>query len=212
VIPGVLIRGSEDAAALIAANADYGDLKPVLRVFNPTDVKVNFTAQLNGSTATTFGTVIHDSVMPHAVQDFEITGLSNGDYSAFIAADQNVTASIRLVRTDKTKKPNTDFTWLQSAEIFVGTRNITVPATGISKLTIANPNAKATNVTVSGKVYAIAAYSMIVLKADNSTIVSINAADQPVAANLVVDVEGQVANIAVVNYKNLSGEVRVRVR
>lgn len=212
VIPGVLIRGTADAAALISANADYADLKPVLRVFNPADAKANFTAQLNGATATTFGTVIHDSVMPHSVQDFEMTGLANGDYSAFIAADQNVTASIRLVRTDKTKKPNTDFTWLQAAETFSGTRNITVPATGISKLTIANPNDKATNVTVSGKVYAIAANSMIVLKADNSTIVSISAADQAVASNLVVDVDGQVANIAVVNYKNLSGEVRVRVR
>ena len=212
VIPGVLIRGSADAAALIAANADYSDLKPVLRVFNPSDSKTTFTAQLNGATATTFGTVVHDSVLPHSVQDFEITGLANGDYSAFISADQNITASIRLVRTDKAKKPNTDFTWLQAAETFTGSRTFTVPATGISKLTIANPSTKTASVSVNGVAYSIAANSMVVLKADNSKSINIVSNDVAVGANLVVDVDGQVANIALVNYKNLGSEVRVRVR
>lgn len=212
VIPGVLIRGIADAATLIAANADYSDLKPVLRVFNPSDSKATFTAQLNGATTTTFGTVIHDSVAPHSVQDFEITGLANGDYSAFIHADQNVTASIRLVRTNKAKTPNTDFTWLQAAETFTGVRQITVPATGISKLTIANPSDKSASVSVGATSYSIAAGSMIVLKTDNSKIVTITANDQAVGANLVVDVDGAVANIALVNFKNLGGEVRVRVR
>ena len=212
VIPGVLVRGAADAAALIATNADYSDLTPVLRIFNPSESKATFTAQINGATATTFGTVLHDSVSPHSVQDFEITQLANGDYSAFIQADQNITASIRLVRTDKTKKPNTDFTWLQAAETFVGERVITVPTAGISKLTIANPSTKQASVAVNNVRYSIAPSAMIVLKVDNSKTNTINSSDAAIGANLVVDVDGLVANIAAVNYKNLGGEVRVRVR
>jgi hypothetical protein len=212
VIPGVLIRGAADAAALIASNADYSDLKPVLRVFNPSDSKATFTAQLNGATATTFGTVLHDSVLPHSVQDFEITGLANGDYSAFVKADQNITASIRLVRTDKAKTPNTDFTWLQAAETFVGERQITVPSVGISKLTVANPSNKTASVSVNGVTYSINAGAMVVLKADNSKSINIVSNEQAVGANLVIDVDGSVANIALMNYKNLGDQVSVRVR
>jgi hypothetical protein len=212
VIPGVLIRGAADAAELKAANRDYSDLTPVLRVFNPSESKATFTAQINGATEKTFGTVIQDSVSAKTVQDFEIPALANGDYSAFINADQNITASIRLVRTDKTKAPNTDFTWLQAAETFVGSRQLTVPAAGISKLTIANPNQEPVNVTVNGVARVIAASSMVVIKVDNAKTVTIVAEDEPVAANLVVDVDGMVANLDMVNYKNLGGQVSVRVR
>lgn len=212
VIPGVLIRGAADAAELIKANADYSDLKPVLRVFNPTETKATFTAQINGSTATTYGTVLHESVSAHTVQDFDIPALANGDYSAFLSADQNITASIRLVRTDKTKKPNTDFTWLQSAEAFTGSRQLTVPPAGISKLTIANGSSKTASVKVNSVLYSIAANSMIVIKVENSKTVTIVANDEPVSANLVVDVDSAIGNITVENYKNLGAEVSVRVR
>ena len=212
VIPGVLIRGASDAAELKAANRDYSDLTPVLRVFNPGTSKATFTAQINGATDKTFGTVIQESVSANTVQDFEILSLANGDYSAFINSDQNITASIRLVRTDKTKKPNTDFTWLQAAENFVGSRQLTVPAAGISKLTIANANAEPANVTVNGVAQLVGAGSMVVLKVENSRPVTIVAKDKPVAANLVVDVDGMVANLDLVNYKNLGGRVSVRVR
>ncbi len=212
VIPGVLIRGAADAAALIAANRDYSDLTPVLRVFNPSDSKTTFTAQINGATEKTYGTVLHESVSAHTVQDFEIPALANGDYSAFISADQNITASIRLVRTDKSKKPNTDFTWLQAAETFTTSRQLTVPAAGISKLTIANSGSKSASVTVNGVAYSIAASSMVVLKVDNGKTVTIVSKDQPVAANLVVDIDSAIGNISVENFKNLGAEVSVRVR
>jgi len=212
VIPGVLIRGAADAAELKAANRDYADLTPVLRVFNPGEGKATFTAQINGATDKTFGTVIQESISAKTVQDFEITSLANGDYSAFIKADQNITASIRLVRTDKTKKPNTDFTWLQAAETFVGSRQLTVPAAGISKLTIANAETESASVTVNGVARTVAPGSMVVIKVDNAKPVTIVAKDRPVAANLVVDVDGTVANLNLVNYKNLGGRVSVRVR
>jgi hypothetical protein len=40
----------------------------------------------------------------------------------------------------------------------------------------------------------------------------IQANDVAVGANLVIDVNGSVANVALVNYKNLGGKVLVRVR
>jgi hypothetical protein len=117
-----------------------------------------------------------------------------------------------MARSDATKKPNTDFTWLQSAETFTGERRMTVPAAGISKLTIANPNDKTASVTVNATNYNIAANSSIVLLAANSTQIVIQANDIAVGANLVIDVNGSVANVALVNYKNLGGKVLVRVR
>jgi hypothetical protein len=211
-IPGILIRGAEDAAALIAANSDYADLVPVLRVFNPTDKPAKFTAQINAAAANGFGTVIHETVAPKSVKDFQIESLANGDYSAFISADQNITASVRLARTDKAKKPNTDFTWLQAAQAFTGERQITVSSVGISKLTVANANSKPATISVNSVTYTVAANSSVVIKVENSSTLTIKSTDLPVSANLVVDVNGSVANIALVNYKNLGGEVVVRVR
>jgi hypothetical protein len=212
VIPGVLIRGSADSAELKTTNRDYSDLTPVLRVFNPGETEATFTAQINGATEKTFGTVIQESISAKTVQDFEITSLANGDYSAFINSDQSITASIRLVRTDKTKKPNTDFTWLQAAEAFVGSRQLTVPAAGISKLTIANANVEPANITINGVARTVAPGSMVVIKAENAKPVTIVANDRPVAANLVIDVNGMVSNFNLVDYKNLGGKVLVRVR
>ena len=211
-IPGILIRGTQDAAALIASNSDYADLAPVLRVFNPSDKPAKFTAQVNAVAENGFGTVIHDTVAAKSVKDFQIESLANGDYSAFISADQNITASVRLARTDKTKKPNTDFTWLQAAESFTGERQITVASAGISKLTVANANSKPAMISVNSVAYKVAGNSSVVIKVENSTKVTIRSTDLPVSANLVVDVNGAVANVTLVNYKNLGGQVAVRVR
>jgi hypothetical protein len=101
---------------------------------------------------------------------------------------------------------------LQAAEAFTGERQITVSSVGITKLTVANPNSKPASIFVNSISYTVAANSSIVLKVDNSTKVTIKTDGVSVSANLVVDVNGSVANIALVNYKNLGGEVVVRVR
>jgi hypothetical protein len=87
-----------------------------------------------------------------------------------------------------------------------------VPATGISKLTVANPSSKTASVSINGVAYSINPGAMVVLKADNSKSITLVANDQAVGANLVIDVDGSVANIALVNYKNLGDQVSVRVR
>jgi hypothetical protein len=146
------------------------------------------------------------------VKDFAIEQLADADYSVFVSADENITAAVRMARSAKAKKPNTDFTWLQAGETFVGERSMTVAATGISKLSIANPNDKTTTVSVNSTNYSIAANSSVVVLVKNATQLLISASDLAVTANIVIDVNGSVANVALVNYKNLGGQVSVRVR
>ena len=211
-IPGLLIRGAADSSALIAANADYSDTKPILRVFNPSDKPAKFTAQINAVSAGAFGTVIVGEVGARSVKGFALEQLADADYSVFVSADENITAAVRMARSAKAKKPNTDFTWLQVGETFVGERSMTVAATGISKLSIANPNDKATTVSVNATSYNIAANSSVVLLVKNATQLLISASDLAITANIVIDINGSVANVALVNYKNLGGKVSVRVR
>ena len=113
-VPGILIRGSKDGNALASSNADYFDLIPTLRIYNPNSKAINFTAQITGADSKSFGTVIRDTVPANSVSDFTITGLQDGDYAAFIDADATIGASVRLPRTKKSQKPITDFTWLPS--------------------------------------------------------------------------------------------------
>ena len=210
-IPGILVRGAKDAAALIAINDDYQDLLPALRVFNPSDKSATFTAQIFGANDKTFGTVIRETVAAHSVKDFTINGLADGDYAAFISSDQAVAASVRLPRSDKTKKPNTDFTWLQSATQLKGTQQITVPAAGISKLSLANLGNIAANLTINGAALSIKAQGTVVVKTSAGP-VTLRVDQGSIGGNLMVDVSGAIANLALVDYRNAGSQVAVRVR
>ena len=209
-IPGILVRGAKDAAALLAINDDYKDLIPALRVFNPSDKPATFTAQVFGANDKTFGTVIRDSVPANSVKDFTISGLADGDYAAFVASDQNLAAAVRLPRSDKTKKPNTDFTWLQAAQVLTGAQQITVPAAGISKLSLTNPSSELANVTVNGVAVAIKAQGTAVVKVDAGAL-SIKT-EGKIGGNLIVDIGGAITNLALVDYRNSGSRVAVRVR
>ena len=210
-IPGILVRGAKDAAALIAINDDYSDLLPALRVFNHSDKAATFTAQIFGANEKTFGTVIRDTVPAHSVKDFVISGLADGDYGAFVTSDQQIAASVRLPRSDKTKKPNTDFTWLQSAQLISGTAQITVPTAGISKLSLTNSNNKDAVVTVGGKPITLKAQSTVVLKVEPGAL-TIDTGAAEIGGNLVVDISGAITNLALVDYRNSGSRVKVLVR
>lgn len=207
-IPGILIRGAKDADALIAINSDYQDTKPALRIYNPNSTNVTFTAQIFGANAKTFGTVIRETIAANTTKDFEISSLADGDYVAFVKADQNITAAFRLPRNDKTKKPNTDFTWLQAGSLLSGKQAITTPAAGISKLSIANPSAAQISVQVNSATVAIASNSVAVLKVNGS--VAIDSGENKIAANIVTDIGGAITNLALVDFRNSGSIVRVR--
>lgn len=210
-IPGILIRGSKDAASLIATNDDYEDLIPTLRVFNPTENSATFTAQIFGANEKTFGTVIRETLPAQSVKDFAISGLADGDYAAFIVADQSISAAIRLPRSDKTKKPNTDFTWLQAGQLLDGNQQITVPSAGISKLSLINPGAKSANFSVNGTAVTLGSQGIAVLKVDSGP-VNLKVTQGKIASNLVVDISGAVTNFALVDYRNSGSRISVLVR
>lgn len=194
VVPGIFIRGSAIAAKLASANPDYNDLVPVLRVFVPGDTPAIVTAQVAGATANTFGTVVRETVKPGTVMDIQIPGLKDGDYVAVVSADVNIQASVRLSRVAVGTAP--DFTWLAAAEPFTGARNITAPTAGISKLCVYN--FKTSEIQV-------------VLMQPGSTY-SFAGSEDPLYANLIVDINGTVANLSVLDQKNAGGKVQVNVR
>ncbi|MEN9713790.1 MAG: hypothetical protein RLZZ164_454 [Actinomycetota bacterium] len=211
-IPGLLIRGSKDGVALKNANADYFDLVPSLRIFNPSTQSVKFTAQIFGADAKTFGTVISDTVLPNSAADFDLAGLADGDYVAFVQADAPVAAAIRLPRTDKAKTPNTDFAWLPAVSPLSADQLISVPKAGISKLAIANPGKTAIDISVGATAVHVAPNSTVVLLAPAGGNLKISAGSAAFAATLITDVNGGVAAMPLVSYQNSSNQLTVLVR
>jgi hypothetical protein len=193
VVPGIFIRGAKEAQKLISANANYGDVKPIIRVFVPGASSATVTAQIFGANSKTYGTVVRATVNGAATTDLEIPGLEDGDYVAVISADSPIYASIRLPRSVATTVP--DFAWLNAAEEFTGVRKITAPNVGISKICSYNIDTGAIEVSV---VSPGATYSF--------------GGGAKVAANLIVDVDGTVGALEVLDQKNAGGQVKVNVR
>jgi len=223
VIAGVFIRGSAAAQTLIASNPDYADLKPVLRLFAPLSTgdaagkPVAFNAQLIGSNDQTFGTVIQDQLTPGTAIDFNLDGLADGDYSAFIRADQPILASIKLVRTNPKAQPNTDFTWLSASDNIQGARVFVTPASGINKLALANAGAVAVVVklvnlqTSMVTELTVPANSNLSFTLANQAAMSIEAS-AAVQASIILDQNGSLANLQITDYRNLGGQVLVSIR
>jgi hypothetical protein len=171
--------------------------------------------QVLGSDRQTFGTVLSVKAAAGKVTDFEIKGLKDGDYYAYLDSDVAVQSSIRLVRARASTDRYVDFAWVNSAEGFQTPRYIAVPKAGISKLSIVNPSNKATTVSIkigSATVKrTIAAGSNAVIRATPGMSIGIYPSDAVVYANLIIDVSGRVAVLPVADDKNISGEVRVSV-
>ncbi|WP_296632775.1 DUF5719 family protein [Rhodoluna sp.] len=194
VIPGVLIRGAKLAKKLIAADADYGDLQTVLRVYVPGAKSATVTAQLVGSTAKTFGTVIQATVQGGSVIDLPFGSVADGDYAVLVNSNVKVQTALRLSRVVSAKAP--DFAWLAAAEGSSALRKISVPVQGISKLAIYNQATQSYEVNL----------------ATAGSTVSLGGTSAALFANLIVDVDGSVAGIAVLDQRNSGGKVAVSVR
>ena len=215
VFPGILVRGSADSLKLRKAGDQYSDIKNILRVFVPGDKDANLTLQVLGSNEETFGTVLSVTAPAGRVSDFDIKGLADGDYFGYLESDVKVQSAIRLVRSKTTVDPYTDFAWLNAAEPFTTPRYIPVPKAGISKLSIVNPGANSTTVSirVGGALVktTIPASSVVVIRATPGLSIGIEPGSEPVYANLIVDVNGRVAVLPVLDDKNISGQVSVSV-
>jgi len=215
VIPGFLVRGVKDAAALKKANPDFADLTNVLRVTNPGNEPAEITAQVTGSDSKTFGTVLQATVAPRSTIDLEIKGLADGDYAIFIESSAKILAAAKLNRTNKTASVITDFVWLPSVAPKAGSRVINVPVAGISKLAIVNPTDKTVEYSINGgglaanlKLSPGALVSLLV----TGGVVNITASEPGLAATLIVDVDATIAAIPMVEYQNLGGLISVVIR
>lgn len=239
VIPGLLLRGTADAAAIIKTRPEYADQTPMLRVFVPAAQSgqaaetgqtaqtgqagqtVTVTAQIFGASARTFGTVLRQQVPVGVVTDIPITGLADGDYAAFVSADQPIRAAIRLPRTNKTKSPATDFAWLQAGENLQGIRAFRVPQSGVTKLSLANSSKGEVSLQLGTAAQVRAGNAPVVKLAGGAVrtigltagaLVWIKTESPAVRANLVVDLDSTVATLPVTDFKNSAAKLLISVR
>ncbi len=222
IVPGIMIRGVKDAREILKTNANYADQQAILRVFVPGKTQAKFTAQIFGATARTFGTTITESVPAGAVMDFPLSALADGDYSAFIDSDQPIQVAVKLPRTNKAKTPATDFAWLPAQPNLNAEHTFTVPASGISKLSLANGTNEAVELTLgTAAAQSSGVAARIVLPAGSTRTVELvagaklvlkSAGGASVAATMIVDVDSAVAAISIQDYANQPETLRVSVR
>ncbi|MEN9962049.1 MAG: hypothetical protein RIS66_462 [Actinomycetota bacterium] len=212
-IPGVFVRGAADAAKL-AANADFADLVPTLRVFVPGSKPATVTAQVIGSTATTYGTVVRQTIPAGTTADIALPGLADGDFVAIVKSDEAVGSAIRLHRV---VKKSVDFAWLTAAESHTGVVGLSVPTAGISKLSLANPSNSVIDLRLvqnggSPANFKIPAAGQLTLKFAPGTKLELSGNAKALLGTLIVDIDGSLAAVPLVDYKNPGGEVAVMVR
>lgn len=222
IVPGIMIRGVKDAREIIKTNTNYSDQQALLRVYVPGKSQAKFTAQIFGATAKTFGTTISDTVAGGTVRDFPLSALGDGDYAAFIDSDQPIQVAVKLPRTNKAKTPATDFAWLPAQPKLAEQQTFVVPASGISKLSLANSGTEAVELTLGTQAaQAAGAAARIVLPAGSTRVVELTAgarmvlkspAKASVAATMIVDVDSAVAAIGILDYANQPETLRVSVR
>ena len=108
----------------------------------------------------------------------------------------------------------TDFAWINAAEAFKTPRYIAVPKSGISKLSVTNPGDKPTTVSIriGGTTVkrTISAGATEVVRATPGLSMGV-IPDAEVYANLVIDVDGRISVLPLLDDKNISGQVEVSV-
>jgi hypothetical protein len=196
------------------ANSDFSDLVPTLRVFVPGQKSATVTAQVLGSTAKTFGTVVRQTIAGGTTADIALPGLQDGDFVAIVKSDAPVGASIRLHRVVKSK---VDFAWLSSAQPQTTKVGFTVPTSGISKLSVANPSTSDILLTLvqnrgTETSFKVPAAGQLTLKFAPGSKLQLSTGKSPLFATMIVDVDGSVSAIPVLDYKNPGGQVAVMVR
>jgi hypothetical protein len=131
-----------------------------------------------------------------------------------VKSDVPVGSAIRLHRVVKTK---VDFAWLTAAAAQPGVVGFTVPTSGISKLSLANPtNAEVSLKLVQGggaeAAFSIPAAGQLTLKFAPGAKLKLSGNGKALYGTLIADVSGSVAAIPLLDYKNPGGQVAVMVR
>jgi len=213
--PGILVRGSLASAKLRKKGPRYADVQNLLRVYVPGGADAKITLQILGTTPETFGAVLQLVAPAGKVSDFNVNGLHDGDYFGVLQSDVPVRSAIRLVRSSVLSDSYTDFAWINAAAEFTDTRFIAVPKAGISKLSLVNASNKPTSVSLTigsaTVIRRVNALSEEVVRAAPGIAIGITPSDSPIRANLIIDVQGRVSAIPVLDEKNISGQVKISV-
>jgi hypothetical protein len=207
-IPGIFLRNTTALGKLAESDANFADVKPILRVTAPGDKDVHFTAQLQGADGSSFGTVLQGSVQAGSTKDFALLDVADGNYAMQLEADGALLASVRYSRLSG-KTP--DFAWAQSVAPSELNAGFTTARNGKSKLSVMNSNAVKASFTMNGRTLQIAANSNLVidLAAGQHYVIKSSA---PLAASQVIDVNGGVTVSTVLDYQSVGGKIRVSVR
>ena len=208
LIPGIFLRGTSKLAALVSADENFADTKPILRVTAPGDKPAKFTAQIQGADGSSFGNVLQGDVPAGSTRDFDLVDLADGNYSVQINADVPVLASARYSRMSGTKP---DFAWAQSVAPRKLNAGFTTASGATTKLSIANGNNKEAKVTVNGRELTVTANSNLVYQVSDGISYTITS-NRSVAVSQVVDVRGGIAVIPVLDYRNVGGQLKITVR
>ena len=216
VIPGLLLRGTSDSQKLFNISEEYSDVRNVVRIFSPEGSVANVTVQVISTETDTFGAVFTGTVGSASVKDFHIEDLKDGDYTIFITSDQPILASARVVRSDPSSNPGTDFAWLNSADAISTVRVVATPALGVSYLSLGNNSSEAVTLVVtdlvSGEVQAFSIPTFSTVSVEVSNPISVRTESGAVFGNLVILSEGQIASLSISDPKNIGSKVQVGFR
>ena len=207
-IPGLFIRTTDKLATLAESDSDYADTQTSLRVAAPGNSDAVFTAQVQGADGTSFGTVIQGTVPAGTVRDFELTDLADGDYIVQITSNEPVMASARFNRIGSGEPDLAIATAVPATKLDAG---FTTAPAGISKLSIVNPGSKAGSFTINGRTQPIPAESNLVVFLAPSTSYRLSST-VPLSASTVIDVAWSIAVVPVLDYRSVTGQLKVVVR
>ena len=208
VIPGVFLRTSAKLAALVAADQNFADTKPILRVTAPGGKDATFTAQVVGSDGSNFGTVISGTVPAGSTKDFDISDVTDGDYAVQFDSNQPILASVRYSRAAGSVA---DFAWATGVSASELDAGFTVPKGTVSKLSLVNPSAESVTVKLSGLAIEVKPNANLVVSLTAGKNYQI-ASSGSIAASIVVDAKFQLAVVPVIDYHSSGGTLKVNIR
>lgn len=208
VIPGVFLRTSVKLAALVTADQNFADTKPLLRVTAPGGKDATFTAQVVGSDGSNFGTVIQGTVPAGSTKDFDISDVTDGDYAVQFDSNQPIMASVRYSRAVGSVA---DLAWATGVTATKLDAGFTAPSGTVTKLSLVNPGAEPVTVKLSGQPHTVGANSNLVvaLSAGKNYQVTSNGA---IAASIVIDKSFALAVVPVIDYHSSGGTLKVNIR
>lgn len=209
VIPGLVIRGSNQIRRLLADEPDIGHQ---LKLFSP--IATTVTVQVIASDPEVFGAVFTKELEANVVETIAIDELKDGNYSVFISASEPLLASLKIARIDRTQGAIPDFGYLVAADPTDRPLLALPTEEGVSVLMIANPQTTAAEVSIeefsgNSDLVRIAPGESISLEITEPTVLR---SQQPIRASLVFLREGKLAAAELIDNRNSGSSVLVSFR